>query len=130
MPAPTLARRVEILEEKVDALATLPNRVTQVEARLTALTDEFVSFRSEVRERFDNVDNRFESVNKRFDNVDGKFGSVDKQFQAVREEIREVGRHMRVLHEDVISRIALLQEGVDHANGGTARTKKPPRRKR
>ena len=60
---------------------------------------------------------------------------VRVEFSAVREEMRagdeETRRHMRVLHEEVIARIALLDE---HLNGGNrspdsrARTGHSPRR--
>jgi hypothetical protein len=98
---------VEILEEKVDALSQLPERVTGVETGLVTLRDEFTSFRAEVR----------------------------AEFAAIRVEIRagdeETRRQMRVLHEDVISRIALLQEGIDRRNGRSGRsTRTPPKRRR
>ena len=48
---------------------------------------------------------------------------MDAEFSAVRSEIRDLGTEMRVLHEDVISRIALLQEGW-------ARPRKPRSRKK
>jgi hypothetical protein len=35
---------------------------------------------------------------------------------------------MRVLHEDVISRIALLQEGIDRSNGNRRRSEPRSRR--
>jgi len=107
MPNAPLVRRVEIVEEKVDALSLLPERVTAVETRLVTLHDEFTSFRTEVR----------------------------AEFVAVRAEIRagdEETRHqMRVLHEDVISRIGLLQEGIDRRNGRSGRSPRtPPKRRR
>lgn len=109
MPNPLLVRRVEILEEKVDALSQLPERVSAIERQLVALRDDFTSFRTEVR----------------------------AEFVAVRAEVRagdeETRREMRVLHEDVISRIALLQEGIDRRNGlsgPSAGTRTPPKRRR
>ena len=99
MPPQPLARRVEILEEKVDALGQLPARVTRVETELAAL-------RTELR----------------------------AEFAAVRVEIHdgeeETRRQMRILHEDVISRIALLQEGIDRSNGGNRSSKRKNKRRR
>jgi uncharacterized small protein (DUF1192 family) len=109
VPNPPLVRRVEILEEKVDALSQLPERVTGVETRLATLRDEFTAFRAEVR---------------------GEFAAIRVEIRAGDEETR---RQMRVLHEDVISRIALLQEGIDRRNGRSgrsARTRTRPKRRR
>ena len=79
MPDVTLENRVEILEEKVEALAALPARVGRLE-------EQFLQLRQEMR--------------------DG--------FSAVRQEIREgdeeTRSYMRVLHEDVIERIARIGE--------------------
>jgi hypothetical protein len=89
MPHPPLIRRVEILEEKVDTLSQLPERLTAVEVQLVAMRGE------------------------------------------IRAGDEETRRHMRVLHEDVISRIVLLQEGIDRRNGGSRRAAhKPPPSKR
>jgi hypothetical protein len=50
-------------------------------------------------------------------------GEIATQIAGVREDIEETHRHMRVLHEDVISRLAIIQEGQV--------TRRPsPRRKR
>ena len=77
---PTLTDRVEILEEKVSELATLPKRVEAVESQILQL-------RVEMR----------------------------GEFAAVRQEIRdgdeETRRYMRVLHEEVLARIATIGEG-------------------
>jgi hypothetical protein len=90
--ASPLVRRVEILEERVNSTSDRPDRVAAVKTELT-------SFRSEVL---------------------AQFAAVHKEFAAVRAEMRagdeETRRYMRVLHEDVISRIALLQETVERSN--------------
>jgi hypothetical protein len=84
MPPETRVSRVAILEQKMQTLAGLPDRVASLEGQIS-------QFRAEVR----------------------------VEFSAVREEMRagdeETRRHMRVLHEEVIARIALLDE---HLNGG------------
>ena len=109
MPHPPLARRVEILEEKVDALSLLPARVAVVETQLVAIRGDINSLRVEMSTMRDEL----------------------------RAEIRtgdeETRRHMRVLHEDVISRMALLQEGLDRRNGDNRRSahkRTPPKRRR
>ena len=83
-PDQSLADRLAILEERVEELSALP-------ARISALELQILQFRGEVR----------------------------TEFSAVRQELRaeiragdeETRRYMRVLHEDVIARIALIQEG-------------------
>ena len=68
--------RIEILEQKVGDLQSLPDRMTAVESQILQL-------RGEMR--------------------DG--------FSAMRDGDDETRRQMRLLHEEVLSRIALLQEG-------------------
>lgn len=63
---------------------------------------------------------------------------MHSEFAAVRAELRaeiragdeETRRHMRVLHEDVISRIALLQESMDRSNRNSGDPTHPRRRRR
>jgi hypothetical protein len=95
----SLDERVEILERKVEALETLPDRVTRVELQLVQLRDEMrgecSAMRSEMRAEIRTGD--------------------EETRRALREEIRsgdgETRRYMRVLHEDVIARLAAIQEG-------------------
>ena len=76
------------------------------------------------------LESRIESLEHRVTNLEQLPGRIDHltlqvsqlrteirvEFSAVRAEMVELGTtlntHMRVLHEDVISRIALLQEGL------------------
>jgi hypothetical protein len=99
----------------VDALSQLPDRVSAVETRLADLQGEFVSFRAEVRGEFARINDRL--------------ASVDARFAAVRKEIRdgdeETRRQMRVLHEEVIARLALIQEGRS-----SAKPPSPPKTRR
>jgi len=80
MSPESLRVRVERLEQRVEILEQLPNRVSAVESQIVHLRDEMQS-----------------------------------EFSATRALIREVDedtrRYMRVLHEDVIQRIATLAEG-------------------
>jgi len=80
----SLDKRVDLVEKKMGALETLPDRVTRVELQLVHLRDEIRSGDEETR-------------------------------RVLRDEIRsgddETRRYMRVLHEDVIARLATIQEG-------------------
>jgi hypothetical protein len=111
MPQLTLTGRVVILEENVDALNRLPDRVSAVEMQLVFLRDEFVALRTEMRTEFSTVRDELRSE--------------------IRSGDEETRRQMRVLHEDMISRIALLQEGQTQSNGTSRqRTRRNRRRRR
>lgn len=73
---------------------------------LTTLRDEFVSIRVEVR---------------------NEFGALRGELRSGDEETR---RQMRVLHEEVISRIALILEGLGPSRPGGERSsaRRPPKR--
>ena len=90
----------------MDALSQLPARVTRVGTELTALRGEFAAFRTEVR---------------------AEFAAVHGEIHGGDEETR---LQMRILHEDVISRIGLLQEGIDRSNGGNGGSKPKNSRRR
>jgi peptidoglycan hydrolase CwlO-like protein len=104
----TLVRRIEILERDVNALRHLPEKVSAVAADLAALRGDVTQLQSDVTQLRGDV-TQFRS------NVTQFQGDVRAEFAAVRDEIRtgdeETRRQMRILHEEVISRIALLDEG-------------------
>jgi predicted nucleic acid-binding Zn-ribbon protein len=104
----TLTRRVELIEEKMEGLADLPGRVTRVEERLTG-----------VEVRLTKVENELGDLRVE---MRGEFGRVWAEFDKVRQEIRsgdeETRNLMRILHEEVIERFKLLEEGIDRMNGG------------
>ena len=83
MSARSLTERVEILDQKLEALQTLTERVSGLESLI-------VQLRSEVRVEFSAIHDRF--------------GTIDARLE-------EMQRFMRVLHEDVLTRISLLREG-------------------
>lgn len=89
----SIVERVEILERKVEALETLPDRLTGVELQLVQLRDE---------------------MRVEFSAIRGGAGT-NVTLSSLREEIRagdeETRRFMRVLHEEVITRLALIEEG-------------------
>ena len=92
MAARSLTERVEILEQKVDALQTLPDRVTSLESQILRLRGEMRDGFSTIHEQFEGIDRRFEQVERR-----------------IQEGDEETRRYMRVLHEEVLTRISLLQ---------------------
>ncbi len=113
MPKPSLTRRVEILEEKVGALEELPTRMTSVELQIVQLRDEmrgeFSAGRREMAELGATLRGEIAELGT---TIRGEMG---EHKTTLRDEIRtgdeETRRYMRVLHEDLVGRLALLQEG-------------------
>jgi hypothetical protein len=95
MPEQTLALRVENLERKMDLLENLPERVSAVELQIGHL-------RIEMREQFSAVRQEFRA------DIQAVTSELRAEIQASEEETR---RYMLVLHEEVLSRIATIQEG-------------------
>src|SRR5437867_5487471 len=94
--------RIEVLERKVEALEVLPERVAAVEVRVGAVELQLVQLREEMRAEFSAT------------RAEMRAGDEETR-RALRGEIRdgdeETRRLMRMLHEDVISRLATIQEG-------------------
>ena len=119
-----LARRVDILEEKVEILSELPQRITAVEETLDAM-------RTEMRRGFARVDGEFSSLRKEMTEADEETRRLiregdEETRRQMREGDEETRRHMRVLHEDVIARLALIQE---NRTGSKAARRKPGSRR-
>ena len=99
----TLTQRVEILEQKVEQLETLPARVAAVELQILLLRDEvrgeFSAVRQEIATLGEELRHEF-----RLDLQD----TTESLRAEIRQGDEETRRYMRVLHEDVIARIAAL----------------------
>jgi hypothetical protein len=95
MPPESLRVRVERLEQRVEILERLPDRVSALETQIVLLRDEMRSEFSATR-----------AMSRQGD---------DTVVKTLREEIRagddETRRYMRVLHEDLVQRIATFAEG-------------------
>jgi hypothetical protein len=98
----SFAERVLKLEEQMTSLQELPKKVDELGLQIVQLRDEIRSECSAVRAEI-------------------RAGDEDVK-QALRGEIEETRRQMRVLHEDIIDRLALLDEGRE---SGKRRRKKP-----
>jgi uncharacterized coiled-coil DUF342 family protein len=101
----SLERRVTNLEQKVETLKTLPDRITAVELQIS-------EFRTEVRAEFS-------ATRARVDAIDGRFDEVRAEMRALNDETKA---HMRALHEDVIDRITRIGECRKPANGRRKRS--------
>jgi uncharacterized protein YqgV (UPF0045/DUF77 family) len=83
----SLSERVEALEKTVAGLQGLPDQLTSMKAQIDA--------------QFTQVAAQFEQVHARFEQLRHE----------IREGDEETRRQMRILHEDVIARIAALRDG-------------------
>jgi hypothetical protein len=139
-----LAKRVEKLEKTVDELHQLPHRPPAGEERVASCEGQILQLRAEMRDEFSLVHEEAEAfraetragfaavrsemaagfarVNEQFAKVNDRLAKMDDEFLKGRKEIRlgdeETRRYMRVLHEDVIERIAIL---VNELGGGPRR---------
>lgn len=103
-----LTARIEVLEEKVDALAELPARVSSLEVQVLQL-------RTEMRDEFSVVRQEMRALS------DDARGELRVEIRALEERL---GTQMRVLHEEVIDRIARLDDG-----GATRRSQRSRKRR-
>lgn len=126
--------RVERLENTLESLAGLPvavgelrERVIGLEGRASALESQIVQLRAEMRNEFSTV--RLEMTDMRI-GLKGDIASVRQELSDVRTELKgdvatvrqdltslvtetrdSLSSQMRMLHEDLISRIALIADG-------------------
>jgi hypothetical protein len=100
-PMPTrptaLAALVKILERKVERLEQLPGRLDAVESQI-------LQFRKETRAEFSTVRGEMRELH----------GIAMTRMDAMRESL---SAQMRTLHEEVLTRIALLNEDDDPGGG-------------
>jgi len=103
MSQQNLTNRVQVLEGKVESLESLPERMHSLEL-------QFMQFREEVRAEFSATRAELRAEIR---------GEIERTRTDLREEIRagdeETRTYMRVLHEEVLSRIALLGEQRNRA---------------
>jgi predicted nucleic acid-binding Zn-ribbon protein len=102
----------------VNALRQLPEQVSAVAGDLAALRGDFTELKRDMAELRGNVSELrrdMSEVRNAFSDGHGGVINVREEFAAIRQEIRtgdeETRRQMRILHEEVISRLALLDEG-------------------
>ena len=84
-----LSERVEALEEIVAGLQGLPNQLASLTSRMDA---------------------RFEQIDARFERIDARFEQLRQEVHDGDEETR---RFMRILHEDIITRITALGDRMN-----------------
>jgi hypothetical protein len=117
MPDRNLEYRVAILEEDMQQFAEVPASLDAIDARITGVDVRLTG----VEARLTGVETRLTGVETRLNGVESQIvqlrGDVQSECSAVRTE-------MRVLHEDAISRIALIIEAHAGARTVTRRTRR------
>src|SRR5215475_8863913 len=106
MEAKSVEDRVALLENEMQALRGLPDRVTSLETQMVQfraeVRAEFSATRKELREEFR------EALEALRSEVNGLEKRVTAKFDA---KIDELGAQMRTLHEETLARIALISRG-------------------
>jgi len=82
---------MDIVEQKMAGLESLPGR-------MTALESQFLQLREEIGVEFSAIRNEIRTGD-------------EETWRVLREEIAGLGTHMRVLHEALVDQIKLIQEG-------------------
>jgi hypothetical protein len=110
-------RRIEILEQKVERLELLPDRMTTLESQILQLGDdmraEFSAIRREIAAAVDGVRTEIRTGDQETRReIHSLLGDVVARLELrISSGDEETRRYMRVLHEDVIERISRIQEG-------------------
>ena len=132
----TLSKRMDIVEQKLAGLESLPERMTALESQFlqlrTEMRAEFSATRTEMQAGDDKVTRTLreeirasndetcrvlrEEIRASNDEtcrvLRAEIRAGDEETRrALREEIAGLGTHMRVLHEDLVERISRIQEG-------------------
>ena len=119
MDETTLPERVEMLEDTVRELITLPARIEAVEGRLASVDGRVGSLQMQVVQLREELHGEFSAIRGEVAALGSDLRTemralnaetvarLETKIEAGDEETR---RHMRLLHEDVIERIARLGE--------------------
>ena len=119
MPPETIESRADNLERRVTDLETLPDRIPAIESQIvqlrTEMRGEFSAVREEIRtgDRVlgERIDETTRVLGERIDETTRVLQRLEETTRVLGERIDENGRHMRVLHEEVIGRLVIIQEG-------------------
>lgn len=125
MRSQPLESRVETLERRVTMLEELPARIERVESQIVHLRsemrDEFSAVRQEMRDEFSAVRQEMRDLGSSL--RDEIRATNEQTVVRLTEAIDAARREARILFEEVVSRIATLNE----ERGGRGRRRKPPK---
>jgi recombinational DNA repair ATPase RecF len=110
MAGQSLEARMDNLERRVEILGQLPAQVAALGSQILQLReemrDEFSTTRAETRSAIEESQRTLREEIRAV--IDDSQGTLRKEIRAGDEETR---RYMRVLHEDLVARIAMLGRG-------------------
>lgn len=115
MPPRTIEKRVEDLEIAMSNLSTLP-------AQVASLEQQFLQFRDEVRGEFSTIRSEFRGEMQEMGAT--LRGEIQEMGTALRGEIHDARNHAQILHEELIARISLIQEGFSRPKPNVLRSRK------
>ena len=78
--------------------------------QFTTLLTLISDFKSDMNQRFEQVDKRFEQVDKRFEQVNHRFLQVDEQISGLKYEIRDIKQDIKEMKFEIHSDQGKLQE--------------------
>jgi cell division protein FtsB len=118
----TLAQRVDILEQEVENLEILPDRVTALEVQIS-------EFRAEVRAEFSATRTELRQEMRALnEETRAEMRALNDQTRADMHALNDETRtQMRMLHEEILSRFALLDEHLGQKRMPRARAPKTRR---
>ena len=110
-----IVRRVEMLEETVSALRSLPSQVGALEVRMAGVEPQILQLRTEMRDEFSAVRQDLKEMGTRQDLLDVRAelrediaGAIRDLSGHILESEQRSDRRTRALFEDVIARIAMM----------------------
>lgn len=68
------------------------------ENKLDLILVELKNIFNQIEEKFEQVDNRFEQIDKRFEQIDNKFEQIDKRFEQIDKRIDNLSAEMGAVH--------------------------------
>jgi predicted nucleic acid-binding Zn-ribbon protein len=104
MDVALLAERVELIEESVRALVTLPERMEAMEQRFADVEGRLVNVEGQIVRLRDEMHSESSAIRS-------DLRGLTVRFEALYERGEDTRRYMRVLHEEVLERIGRLGEG-------------------
>jgi hypothetical protein len=102
----TLSKRMDIVEQKLAGIESLPERMTALESQFLQLRTEMRGESSAVQ-----IEMRAGDEETRRTLREEIHAGDEETRRVLRDEIAALGTHMRVLHEDLVERISRIQEG-------------------
>ena len=112
MNGKTMDERVTNLEKLAESLAPLPMRMEAVEGRLGVVETRLGTVESQIVQLRTEMRVEFSAVRREMTDLGSELrGDIAAHVVDLTGHILETQREMRVLHEEVIRRIALIGEG-------------------